>query len=459
MEQSVKSFRRDVLKSQRKTLKGVPRTFDEAMEDVREYVQLEITQEIAEKMRGRHSKDGIVKQDKAFLRDKERTYRDIIEEAIDKNDIVVIGYEDRMKEFVDLMVAEFAGYSTLEKAFRDPDISDIFVINWNTIFVEKNGENVRYDVPFKSQRHAENVIKRFVQENSKQLDSGENKIVNFELYEDRGCAISPIIAQKGYSVTFRKHKEDHITLDDLLKGETLNQEIADLLGMFIDGEANIICAGITGSGKTTTIRALLDHSLENSGKRALVCEDTPELFLKNPHTLELCSFDSTDPNTAVSLRELVYTALRLKPKYIIVGEVRGEEAEAAVEAMETGHSTIFTMHAGHSYNAINRLVTKYLMAMPSLGTDVVERIVGSAIDYIFIQDNIPGIGRKISRLDEITYDFENKRAKVRNIFEFDFEKKDWVWNNDGWLDEEKISKMLRRGVPYETLKKYMKKGA
>lgn len=454
MEVDIKSFKRDILKAQNKSTKGIMRTFDEAIEDIRAFIQDDKKEEIQEKLKTRHTSNEIEKRDKAYLRDKEKEYRKIITECINANQIRVSGFENRMNEFTDLAVSEFVGYSALEDAFKNDDVSDIFVINHNTIFVEQNGINVRYPYNFRNERHCENTIKRFITEDKKELNNGANKIVNFEIFEDRGCAISPVVATKGYSVTLRKHKEDHITHDDLLKGGLLNEEIAHLLGLLIDGETNIICAGITGSGKTTTIRALLDYNLQKSNKRVLVCEDTKELFLKYPHTLDLVTAISDDKSVSVDLRDLIYTALRLKPKYIVVGEVRGAEAEAAVEAMETGHSTIFTMHAGTPFNAINRLVTKYLMQMPSLGTDVVERIVGSAVDYIFIQDAIPGIGRRITSLDEISYNFESKRVEAKNIFYFDFEKEDWVWSTRE-LGELQVNKMLRRGVKLEDLKPYM----
>lgn len=450
----MKSYQRQIYKAKNKSTEGMLMSYDDAADDVREYVGQKMTSELKEKLRKKHTKHEIEKKDKSYLRDQEAIHRKLIEDCINEHKIRVMGFENRMGEFTDLMVSEFVGYSVLETAFKDPTVSDIFVLNYNNIFVEQNGVNVRYPFVFRSPAHCEEVIKRFVREDKQELNNGDSKIVNFEMYEDRGCAISPVIASKGYTVTLRKHEEDHITLQNLLDGGVINEEIADLLGMLIDGETNIICAGLTGSGKTTTIRALIDDVVPKNNKRMLVCEDTPELFPKNPHTLELTSMDTGDPTTSVTLRELIYTALRLKPKYIVVGEVRGEEAEAAVEAMETGHSTIFTMHAGTSINAINRLVTKYLMAMPTLGTDVVERIVGSAVDYIFIQDNIPGIGRKVTKLDEISYDFETSRVSVRNIFEFDFMTKDWKWNTRT-LGDLQADKMLRRGVPLEKIKPWL----
>ncbi|MFE8095553.1 ATPase, T2SS/T4P/T4SS family, partial [Bacillus toyonensis] len=230
----------------------------------------------------------------------------------------------------------------------------------------------------------------------------------------------------------------------------MSQEIADLLGTIILGECNVIYGGLTGSGKTTSIRALLDHYVSQANKRMLVCEDTQELFPKNDHTLELVSVRNDDPKLEITLQEIIYTALRLKPKYICVGEVRGLEAESAVEAMETGHSTIFTMHGGKPMNIVNRLVTKYLSAMPTLGIDVVERIIGSAVDYIVLQDDIPDIGRKVTSITEVSFDFEKGRVALKTIFEYDFLKGDFEMVNK--ISQEKAKNMLRRGVKIETLK-------
>ena len=241
-----------------------------------------------------------------------------------------------------------------------------------------------------------------------------------------------------------------------MEQHVMTDEMKELFGILIDGEANLIYAGITGSGKTTTIRALLDNFVTKNGKRMVVVEDTQELFPKNPHTMECVSTKSDKANLAISLYDLIITSLRLKPKYIVVGEVRGEEAAAAVEAMETGHSTIFTMHGGTVWNNINRLVTKYLMKMPSLGTDVVERIIGAAVDYVAIQDDVPGWGRVVSSIDELYYDFEQKRIRVRNIFKFDQKTKEFVFLNR--ISPDKADKMMRRGIPVERIEKWISEG-
>lgn len=453
IEKDFKSFRRDIMKANNKSSDGMLVTYDEALEEVRDYLQEKISNEMADEIRI-GDKSEPVKKDKEYLRNKKIRYRNLINECMSVKKIRVRGYQgNKINDFVESMVAELAGYSILEEAFSDPDVSDIYVIDWQTIFVEKNGVNERYPYSFRNAKHFENTLKRFLNEAEKEINLGDSKIVDFELYQDRGCATSPGVTPRDYSLTLRKHAEDHITRDQLVNWNTMDEKLSDLLGMLIVGETNIICAGLTGSGKTTTIRALIDYYVTRANKRMLVCEDTQELFPKNEHTLELVSVKSDDERIAVPLQNLIFTALRLKPKYIIVGEVRGIEAEAAVEGMETGHSTIFSMHGGTAMNIVNRLVTKYLMAMPSLGIDVVERIIGSGVDYIFVQDNIPGIGRKITSLTEIGYDFNTRRVSMKTICKFDFETETWVWENK--LAEDKIDKMLRRGIPLKELRPWM----
>ena len=353
-------------------------------------------------------------------------------------------------DLVNELTADIAGFKALTPLFDDPKVSDIFILTWNMIYVERAGVNRLYKGTFRSQKDYLDFIEHYLGEVKKTIDRGANKIVDFEVFGNRGCGVDKSITPRDTSLTIRVHPESHITLKQIIDWGCMNDEKAEFFRLILKGECNLIYAGLTGSGKTTTIRALLDAYIPQLKRRAMVCEDTQELFLENPHTLEFVSFKHEKPELAVPLQQVIYTALRQKPKYIIVGEVRGEEAQAAVEGMETGHSTIFTMHGGKAINCINRLVTKYLTSMPSLGIEVVERIIGEAVDYIAIQDNIPDIGRKITSISEISYDYEKRTIQIKPIFKFDFEIEDFV--RVSGLHEDKISKMLARGVTYKELK-------
>lgn len=451
-EEQIRSFARDIAKAKTATMKSVGKIVDkdEAEAMVVDYLSknkvssFDIEQSVV-------TTKTSTKEDMRIEKEHVRT---LITSCIFSSSIQVRDCE--IEDFINEMVSEYGGYSVLDEAFDDDEVSDIYCLAWDNIFVEKKGQNVRYWKKFRSEEHYNRIVERFLRFDGKELNIGDHKIVDAELYGDRLCATSKAVTPNGITLTIRKHKEVQITLDEMMEQHVMTDEMKELFGLIIDGESNLIYAGITGSGKTTTIRALLDDFVPKNGKRMVVVEDTQELFPKNPHTMQMISTKSDKENLAISLYDLIITALRLKPKYIVVGEVRGEEAAAAVEAMETGHSTIFTMHGGTVWNNINRLVTKYLMKMPSLGTDVVERIIGAAVDYIAIQDDVPGWGRVVSSIDEISYDFHEKRIKVRHIFKFDQIQKEFVFMNR--ISQDKADKMMRRGIPVERIKDWVMEG-
>lgn len=457
IEKNFKSFKKDMQKMKGIRETGTIYTFEDALEIVRDYItekKKQITDEDSATDRKNREE---TKKDKAALRKLLEESRAEIRDVVYGRNIRVRGFENEPEAFIEMAAEEFVGYSILDKAFYDKSVSDVFCLQWNNIYIEKDGENEKYPYTFRSPKHYQEFIERVLRDGGagvgKVVDNGENKIVDAEFYGDRIQATSKMVSPKDYSITFRKHKESHITLPQIVEQGVLSPEISEFLGQAILGELNIIYAGITGSGKTTTIRALIDHYVTLSNKRMLVCEDTQELFPQNDHTLELVSHKNADPKLSIELYDLIITALRLKPKYIVVGEVRGKEAQAAVEAAETGHSTIFTMHGGQPINIINRLVTKYLSAMPSLGVDVVERIIGNAIDYIAIQDDIPEIGRRVSIISEVSFNDETGRISLKPIFEFDFEKEEYVMLNK--MSPEKAKLMLRRGVKRDDIKHFV----
>lgn len=194
-------------------------------------------------------KDKIIIKNKAYFAEQKAIAERDIRNIIQKKQYRVREYVGNMDKLIKKLVDEFVGYSVLTEAFEDPEVSDIFCIKYNLIFVEKKGSNMLYPHSFKSEKHYNDFIERLVKESGKELNKGDSKILDFDLYEDRYCATEDIVSPNGKSLTIRKHGTEHITLEQIVNWGCMNQEVADFLGMLIAGESNVIYAGLTGSGK------------------------------------------------------------------------------------------------------------------------------------------------------------------------------------------------------------------
>lgn len=457
IETNFKSFKQEMLKMSKDGKKNtVMLSYEDAYELVvsNEEFKERISSDIEDRLNDKKNAVALIKN-KEYFRELKKNYNFLVTEIVVKNNINVRGYADRARLVSDF-VEDMVGFSSIKDLMNDDKVTDIYCIKYDKIYYEAVGSEVplKFKGQFKNEKAFKDFVERLLREANKGvLDNGENKVIDFDLYGDRYNAISPAVSPNGVTITIRKHSENHIRLKQIIDKGCITQDVANLLGTLILGESNLIIAGITGSGKTTTMRALLDFYVTKANKRMLVCEDTRELFPENDHTLELVTSEGKDRKSSIDLRDVIILALRQKPKYIVVGEIRGVEAESAVEAMATGHSTIFTMHAGKPINAIDRLVTKYLMQMPNLGVDVVERIIGSSIDYIIIQDDIPGIGRRVTSITEVSYDYDTRRVALKPIIRFNIRKNAFEKVNNIALD--KAENMLRKGIKEEELKEYV----
>ena len=413
-------------------------TYEDALMEVKKYIQ-------EKKIRNMDVGIDAEHMTKEFFERRKERFREYIKDAVTTLRIRVDDYTD--KRFITESLSDIAGFSVLDSAFEDPRVTDIFVNDWNDIHVDlDDGVGMRYPYTFRSEQHYRETIERFLKEAGKEINGGDKKIVHFSLYGNRGCAVHDTVATKLPSITFRKHSSSvkRITREDLLKGEVLTEDMADLIGCMLKGELSLAYAGVTGSGKTTTLEALINAYLTE--KRVLTCEDVQELKLLDVrNVLGLVSFNGKTEEESVTLEDLVYTSLRQKPRVLAIGEIRtGPQMLAAVEAAETGHSTIYTIHGNEAISVINRIVTKYLVGMPSIGVEVAERIIGNALDYICIQDAIPGIGRKVTSITEVSYDDEKRTVRLKTIYEYDVERDEFIKVNP--ISESKIKNMYRRGV-------------
>ena len=446
MEKTIKSFRKDIMKSRGESIsQGIFLNYEKAIDRIKNALKEQ------KKNRDTVFEVDKVESKKDFYK-RMNTYKSLISDIVIELNIQVHGFEKNRNDFIEKAVNRIAGFDIIQPYMDNPNITDIFIVNKDYIFIIESGEDKQVSESFKTEENYKEFIDKIVGLAKKQLNKGNGKKLDFQLFGDRYAVVSDVIASKGNAVTIRKHSENFIDKQQLINAKVLSDEMAELIDLIIEGEGNTIMGGITGAGKTTSYRALLDYTLSRNKKRTYTVEDTRELFLRNAHTLETVSIKNKDPEIAISLYDLILMALRQMPKYIIVGEVRGKEAVSAIEAMETGHSTHLTMHGGTIWNIINRLITKYSMGM-NLDIKVIERMIGSAVDYIFIQTNIPNIGRKITDFYEISYDFEKEKITTKCIFEYDISKQSFL--KKGNISREKANHLMRRGVPFEKLEKWI----
>lgn len=421
-------------------------TYEQGLDYVKSFLKKELQASLEDTLRQR-AQGVIVKKDKTFFKKRLAEYTDLVSGLVRENNLRFYGLSH--DEFIKLCVSEVVGWDVLDDAFADDGITDIYVYKWDKIYVEKNGVNEYYPRRFRNEKHYQDFLDRLKLEADAKFDKGSHKIADFDLFEDRFCAVNQVVAPGGSSLTIRKHAESHVRLSQIIEKNGMDAVMAELFRLIFKGQCSLIYAGITGSGKTTTLRALADAFITDLNRRVLTCEDTRELFLENSQTLELVTVKGNQGKGEVRLENLITTALRLKPKYIMVGEVRSLEAEAAVEAAATGHSTCFTMHAEKPIDTVNRLVTNYQKAMPQLQSDQVECIIGAAVDFVAIQKNIPGIGRRVVSITEIGFDLETRRVRLTPIMSYDYKTDTFKVVNG--FSEDVIDKMLGSGVRYDEI--------
>ena len=376
-------------------------------------------------------------------------------------------YEKRSKDQTSQMVpldilartltSSFVGFDCLEDAVNDPNVTDIYCIAYNFIVVERSGHNEQYPYTFRSDLDYRNFVSRLLKEDNKQLDQGAHKIVDAEAYGIRINAIHQTVSSKGVTLTLRKHADIPITLENMVADNMLTPLMAEFCKLAVRGALNACVAGVTGSGKTTFLKALFegalgngdpDYTVDENMNRVLTVEDTPELFLRVPHTVALHTVPTGDKSTSIDLRDLNISALRMKPHYIVVGEIRGVEAASYIEAAATGHSSWTSIHAGTVWSGIDRFVDKYGMVMPNLSNEAAERIIGSSVNLFIMVDNIPGVGHRITAIHELVFDHDTNRVKVLDIVRYEYEK-GFVWHN--FPSNESIDMMMRRGIKSSTI--------
>jgi len=317
------------------------------------------------------------------------------------------------------MLDEVVGLGPLEDFLRDEDVSEIMVISKDLIYVEKKGKIVESGKRFSSDEALMAIIERIVAPIGKRIDES-SPLVDARLKDgSRVNAIIPPLALKGPCLTIRKFGTKRLHVEDLIGFGTLNESMAKFMECCVKGKKNIIISGGTGSGKTTLLNVMAAFIQEDD--RIVTIEDAAELRLPQKHVVSL---ESKPPNVegkgAVTIRDLVKNALRMRPDRIIVGECRGGEALDMLQAMNTGHAgSMTTGHANSPDDILRRLETMVLMSGMELPIRAIRDQIASAIDIIVQQSRLSDGSRKIMSISEVLGLDDDYNILLEDVFVFE----------------------------------------
>ncbi|MBD9056492.1 MAG: CpaF family protein [Eubacterium ventriosum] len=312
---------------------------------------------------------------------------------------------------------EITGLGPLEELISDSTVSEIMVNGPNQVYVERKGKLVLSDVKFQDEEHVRRIIDKIVTPLGRRIDDS-NPMVDARLKDgSRVNAIIPPLALCGSTITIRKFSDTPLTIENLMGFGSLSPEMAGFLEAGVRGKLNILVSGGTGSGKTTLLNVL--SAFIPHDERIVTIEDAAELKLMQDHVVSLESRPANLEGTgAITIRDLVKNALRMRPDRIVVGEVRGGETLDMLQAMNTGHDgSLTTAHANSARDALARIETMVMMSGMELPVTAIRQQCAGALDLIVQQARLRDGSRKITSICEIT-GMEGDIITTQEIFRY-----------------------------------------
>ena len=312
----------------------------------------------------------------------------------------------------------FRKLDLLQEFLEDDEITEVMINGTHNIFYEKNGMIYGSDKRFLSRDKLEDVIQQIV--------AGANRIVNeaSPIVDARlpdgsrvNVVLSPI-ALNGPIVTIRKFPKESITMQRMVELGSINEEVASFLARLVAAGYNIFISGGTGSGKTTFLNALSQFIPKD--QRIITIEDNAELRIQG--VANLVSLEVRNANVEgtgeISIRELIKSALRMRPDRIIVGEVRSSEAIDMLQALNTGHDgSLSTGHANSPRDMLSRLETMVLMAI-DIPLPAIRRQIASGIDIIIQLGRLRDKSRKVLEVSEVL-DYQDGEIEIKTLYQYE----------------------------------------
>lgn len=329
-----------------------------------------------------------------------------LEEKIEELlDVYLQGKYTTIEERVDICERVFSsirGLGLLDSIIKDEDITEVMINGPSNIFIEKSGRLSKLDQTFEDERQLEDIVQKIVGMAGREVNQA-NPIVDTRLPDgSRVNVVLPPISLNGAIVTIRKFSKTPMTIEQLLKYESITPEVAHVLELLVRAKYNIFISGGTGSGKTTFLNALSNFIPKD--ERVITIEDSAELQITGIDNL--VSMETRNANTsgsgAITIRDLIKSSLRMRPERIVVGEVRGGEALDMLQAMNTGHDgSLSTGHANSTHDMLSRLETMVLQGADGLPLEAIRQQIASAVDIIIHLSRLRDKSRKTMEITEV----------------------------------------------------------
>ncbi len=312
----------------------------------------------------------------------------------------------------------FRRLDILQDLIEDDEITEIMVNGTEKIFYEKGGQIFQSNRHFFSEERLCDVIQQIVGEANRYVNE-TSPIVDARLQDgSRVNVVLKPVAVNGPIMTIRKFPAEAVTMKQLIRMGSLTQEAARLITRLVTAKYNIFVSGGTGAGKTTFLNAMSDYIPKE--ERIITIEDNAELQIqgvKNLVRLEARG-ENLEGEGAVTIRDLIKSALRMRPDRIIVGEVRGEETVDMISsAMLNGHSgSMSTGHANSPSDMLHRLETMMMMGI-DLPLEAIQRQIASALDIIIHLGRLRDKSRKVLQIEEVL-GYSEGRIRTKTLYEF-----------------------------------------
>lgn len=312
----------------------------------------------------------------------------------------------------------FRRLDILQDLLEDEEVTEIMVNGTEHIFYEKGGRLYRSDRRFISEERLGDVIQQIAGEANRYVNEA-SPIVDARLADgSRVNVVLKPVAVNGPILTIRKFPPDAITMDQLVRMGSLTRDAAEFIRKLVGAKYNIFVSGGTGAGKTTFLNAMSDYIPKD--ERIITIEDNAELQIQGVENLVRLEARGAnlEGEGAVTIRDLIRAALRMRPDRIIVGEVRGEETVDMISsAMLNGHSgSMSTGHANNPADMLHRLETMMMMGI-DLPLAAIQRQIASALDVIIHLGRLRDKSRRVMRIEEIT-GYEEGRIMTETLYEF-----------------------------------------